>query len=105
VTERFSRYELSKPVSVGLLACIDGSVVESERVAPENVAYVFVRGADVRICVSPAAIRSNADVIDLLCVYRSGPAGCQCGQCEEGPNMLVIRCAGAAAQRTEAVAE
>lgn len=23
------------------------------------------------------------------------PKGCQCGRCEEGPNMSVIRCAGA----------
>lgn len=36
--------------------------------------------------------------------YQRKPHGCDCGRCEVGPNMLVIRCAGTAARQTEDVA-
>lgn len=98
---RYARYELSRPVCAGLLSQIAGATVHSDRWREKTDATIKVRGASVSVYVAPETLRSDAEIITVLHIFReeATPAGCQCGRCSEADNVLFIRCAGTAAQQ------
>lgn len=102
----YTRWELSKPASVDTLAGMSKLAAQPDRHCPPTSALVYYRaGEPVLLSVGIDALRDPAaPLIERIHVIVEPPAGCDCGKCEEGPNMLVIRCAGTAARQTEAVA-